>query len=80
LFLFIFIKDALHKYIYSNSLRAARSGDQIPACVRISAPVQTGSGAHPTSYTMGTLFFLVLNRPGHVVDHSPPLSPRLKKE
>jgi len=29
-------------------------GDRIPVGVRFSAPVQTGSEAHPASYTMGT--------------------------
>ena len=39
---------------YSDSLRTAWSGDRIPVKARFSAPVQTGPGAHPTSYTTGT--------------------------
>jgi hypothetical protein len=39
---------------YSYLLRAGRPGDRILVWVRFSAPVQTGSGAHPASYTMGT--------------------------
>jgi hypothetical protein len=39
---------------YSDWLRAGRSGDRIPMEARFSAPVQTGSGAHSASYTMGT--------------------------
>jgi hypothetical protein len=39
---------------YSDWLRAGRSGDQTLVGVRYSAHVQTGPGAHPTSYTMGT--------------------------
>ena len=35
-------------------LRAGRSGDRIPVEARFSAAVQTGSGAHPASCTMGT--------------------------
>jgi hypothetical protein len=47
---------------------------------RFSAPVQTGSEAHPASYTMGTGSFPGVKRPGRGVDHPPHLEPRLKKE
>jgi len=33
---------------------AGRSGDRIPVEAKFSAHVQTGCGAHPHSYTMGT--------------------------
>jgi hypothetical protein len=36
---------------------------------RFSAPVQTGSGAHPASYTMGTGTFPGVKRPGRGVTH-----------
>jgi hypothetical protein len=42
---------------YSAGLRAGWSGVRVPGGVGISSPhhrVQTGSGAHPASYTMGT--------------------------
>ena len=39
---------------YSNWLRVGRSGDWIPVRVKFSTPVQTGPGAHPASFTMGT--------------------------
>jgi hypothetical protein len=39
---------------YKDSLWAGRSVYRIPAESRFSAPVQTGSDAHPASYTMGT--------------------------
>jgi hypothetical protein len=39
-------------------LQAARSRDRISVGARFSAPVLTGSGAHPAFYTMGTGFFL----------------------
>ena len=39
---------------------------------RFSAPVQTGPGAHPSSYTMGTGSFQGVKRPRRGVDHSPP--------
>ena len=38
----------------AQSLRAGRSGDRIPVGARFFAPVQTGPGAHPASYTMDT--------------------------
>ena len=46
---------------------------------RFSAPVQTGSGAHPASYTMGTVSFPGVKRPGRGVDHPPPPSTEVKK-
>ena len=36
---------------------------------RFSAPVQTGPGAHPASYTVGTGSFLGVKRPGRGADH-----------
>jgi len=63
---------------YSDSLRAGRSGDQIPVEVRFSAPVQIGPRAHPAPYTMGTGSFPRVKRPGRGIDHSPHLAPRLK--
>ena len=62
-------------------LRAGRSGDRIPVGARFSAPVKTGPGAHPASYTMGTESFPGVKRPGRGLDHTPPhIAPRLKKE
>ena len=40
---------------------------------RFSAPVQTGPGAHPASYTMGTGSFLGVKRRGRGADHPPPI-------
>jgi len=57
-----------------------RSGDRIPAEARISAPVQTGPGVHPASYTMGTGSFPEVKRPGRGVDNPHHLAMRLKKE
>jgi len=66
--------------VYSDSLRAGRSGNRIPVGARFSAPVQTGPGAHPTSYTLGTGSFRGVKRPGRGADHPPYLVPRLKKK
>jgi hypothetical protein len=41
---------------------------------RFSAHVQTGPGAYPSSYTMGTGSFPEVKRPGRGVDHPPPSS------
>jgi len=44
-----------HLHRESNDLlRAGRSGEQIPVEVIFSEPVQTGPGAYPASYTVGT--------------------------
>ena len=46
---------------------------------RFSTPVQTGPGAQPTSYTMGTGSFLGVKRSGRGVDHPPPSSSEVKE-
>ena len=46
---------------------------------RFSAPVQTGPGAHPASYTMGTGSFPGVKRPRRGVDHPPPSSAEVKE-
>jgi len=46
---------------------------------RFSAPVQTGLGAHPTSYTMGTGSFLGVKQSGRGIDHPPPCSTKVKE-
>jgi len=48
--------------------------------LRFSAPVQTSTGAHPASYTMGTGSSPGVKRPGRGVDHPSLITPRLKKE
>jgi hypothetical protein len=58
----------------SQSLRAGRARDPILVEARFSAPVQTGPGAHPDSYTMGIGSFPGVKRPGRGVDHPPPSS------
>ena len=58
----------------TDSLRDGRSGDRIPMKARFYASVQTGPGAHPASYTMGTGSFPGVKRPGRVVDHPLPSS------
>jgi hypothetical protein len=41
---------------------------------RFSAPVQTGPGAHPSSYAVDTGSFPGIKRPGRGVNHPPPYS------
>jgi hypothetical protein len=45
----------------------------IPGGAGFSAPVQTGPGAHPASYTMGTRSFPGVKLPGRGVYHPPPI-------
>ena len=47
---------------------------------RFTAPAQTGPGAHPAFYTLGTGFFPGVKQPGRGVDHPFHLAPRLKEE
>jgi len=54
----------------SDSLWALLSGNRIPVGARFSAPVQSGSEAHPASYTMDTVSLSGVKRPGRGVDHS----------
>jgi len=56
---------------YSDSLRAGRLRDRLPAGARFSARVQTDPEAHTTSYTMGTGSYPGLKWPGRGVDHPP---------
>jgi len=46
---------------------------------RFSPPVQTGLGAHPASYTVGTGSSPGVNRPGRGVDHQSPSSAEVKE-
>ena len=65
---------------YSDLLQAGRSGNRIPVCMNFSAPVQTGSDAHPASYTMSTASFRWWTPVGVALTTQPHLPPRLKKE
>ena len=47
---------------------------------RFPAPLQTGPGAHPASYTMDTGSFPGVKWPGLGVNHPTHLAPRLKNE
>jgi hypothetical protein len=64
---------------YSDSLRAGRSGGQIPVGARFSASVQTGPGSHPASSTTGTGSFPGVKRPGRGVDHPTAFSSKVKE-
>ena len=64
---------------YGDSLRVGRSGDRIPLRTRFLAPFHTGHGAHPASYTMGTVSFPGAKRPERDADPSPPSSTEVKK-
>jgi hypothetical protein len=46
---------------------------------RFSTPVQTDTGAHPASYTMGTGSFLLVKRPGRGADHRPASSAEVEE-
>jgi hypothetical protein len=64
---------------YSDSLRAGRSTDRIQVGASFSAPVQTGTGNHPASYTLCNGSFLRVKRSGRGVDHLSPYSAEVKE-
>ena len=64
----------------NSVVTAGRSGDRIPVWARISAPVQTGSGAHSTSHTRSTGSFPGVKRPGRGLHRPLHLASRLRKE
>jgi len=47
--------------------------------VIFSAPIQTGPGAHPASYTMGSGSFPGVKRPERGVNHPPPPRAKVKE-
>ena len=55
-------------------------GDRIPVGVKFSAPVQTGPGAHPASYTMGTTSVSRgVKRPERGANQPSPFSAKVKE-
>ena len=50
---------------------AVRPGDRIPVRARFLAPVQTGPGAQPPCYKMGTGSFPLVKRPRPGINHPP---------
>jgi hypothetical protein len=55
------------------------TGWTIPVVARFFTPVQTGSGDHPTSCTIGTKLFHGVKRPGRGVIHPTPSSAEVKE-
>jgi hypothetical protein len=68
-----------HLNWYSDMLWAGRSGDRILVGARFSAPIQTGPGVHPASYTMGTGIFPGVKWPGRGIYPPPPSSAKVKE-
>ena len=62
-----------------DSLRPRRSGDRIPVGARFPATIQTGSGDHPASCTMGTGSLPGVKRPGRGVEHPPTSKAEVKE-
>jgi len=54
-------------------------GERVPVEARFSAPVRTGPGTHPASYTMSTGSFPGVKRPGRDVDQPPTSSAEVKE-
>jgi hypothetical protein len=58
--------------IATRYVLAGWSENRILLGARFSAPVQTGPGTQSTSYSMGTVSFQGVGRPGRGVVHPPP--------
>ena len=56
------------------------TGFESRCAAKFSAPVQTGPGAHPASFTIGILSFPGVKWLGRGVDRPPHLASGLKKE
>ena len=54
--------------------------DRNPVGARFSAPVHTGPGVHPASYTMGSGSFLGVKRPERGVNHPLPSCAEVKEK
>jgi hypothetical protein len=79
-------------FIYNNNITMHNVGldrlvgiatryslDDLVIEYRFSASVQTGPGAHPISYTTGTVSFPGLKRSGSTVTHPPASATEVKK-
>jgi hypothetical protein len=53
------------------SLRAGRSGDQIPVGALFSTPIHISPATHPAFYTTATGTFPQVERPRRGIDHPP---------
>jgi hypothetical protein len=79
------VLSVIFLYIYYTMDRdssvgiATGYGNRIPVRARFFAHVQTGSGAHPASCTMGSGSFPGVNRPGRDADHPPLLALRSRE-
>jgi hypothetical protein len=71
-FFIIFLADVATRYGLDGPVR-------IPLKARFSAPVQTGPGAHPASYTMGTGSFPGIKRQERGVNHPSPSRTEVKE-
>jgi hypothetical protein len=74
-----FVLEPGYRSRYRDSLRAGRSGDRIPVGAVFPAHVQTGSEAHPASYTMSTGSFPWVKRQGCGVTHPTTSSAEVKE-
>jgi len=70
----------LRKYIRINVSHYELGGTGIESqWAGLSSPIQNGSGAYPTSYSVGTGSFLGVNWSGYGIDHPSPSSHKVKE-
>jgi hypothetical protein len=75
----LYSKDKKQSQDKKVQIKHREQKKKVPVGERLSTPVQTGPGAHPAFYIMGSGLFLGVKRSGRGVNHPPPSSAEVKE-